>query len=460
MNIDDRNKIDLKNTRISVIGLSRSGLAAAHLAHYLGATVFVSDNSATEMIKANFQELQLLKIAGEIGDHSQQIFKADLWIISPGISQDSEIVKQAQTAEIPIVSEIEFASWFTSAMVLAVTGSNGKTTTVNALATMCQTETIHGVLAGNMGIPFSKMVLQETQSPDPARVYILEISSFQMEFIRHFKPLISVFLNISPDHLDRYSTMGDYISAKMNLARNVDENDYVVFNLDDPVLVEYLQNSPAWLVPFSTKPYANTTYLVNNRKIYSFEHATLIPLDAVALPGSHNLANLLAAATAAHLIGVPDETIAEAIKTFTGVSHRLEEVAVIDGVKYINDSKATNLDAVKVALQSFPDPIILILGGKDKGSDFHELIPYFENKVKQIIAIGQAQTQIFSALKDAARPLCVEGLRDAVKITRDSAVPGDVVLLSPGCASFDQYRDFEDRGDQFRAMIKKLENKQ
>ena len=457
MKIDNRNNIDIKDRLVTVIGIGRSGLAAARLAHYLGAKVFISDNSTNKTVTANLQELQLLGIEGELGSHSSRIFEADLWILSPGIAQDSDLVRRAQSKAIPIISEIEFASWFTDAPILAVTGSNGKTTTVHALALMCQTEKIHGVLAGNMGVPFAKMVLADLTEPDPARVFILEISSFQMEFIHHFQPRVSVFLNITSDHLDRYHSMAEYIDAKLNLAHNAGINDYVVLNLDDPILTERLKTSPAWVVPFSIRQQSDTTYFVNNTKVYTSEHATLIPLDAVALPGRHNLANLLAAATAAHLIGVPDQTIAMVMQSFTGIPHRLEDVALVDGVKYINDSKATNLDAVKVALMSFPGPIILILGGKDKGSDFRELIPYFENKVKQIIAIGQAQTPILSALRDAVRPICVDGLRDAVKITRDSAKPGDVVLLSPGCASFDQFRDFEDRGDQFRVLVKELE---
>jgi len=458
MQIDQRYKINIRDQNITVIGMSRSGMAAAYLAQQVGARVFVSDNTDNPVTRSNLHKLQDSGINGEIGGHSDQIFATDLWVLSPGIAEDSTLVKSALDRHIPIVSEIEFASWFTEAPIIAVTGSNGKTTTVHALTEMCQSETIHGVLAGNMGVPFAKKVLADIINPDPARVFILEISSFQMEFILHFKPRIAVFLNISPDHLDRYPSMNEYITAKLKMTANLDLEDYIVFNLDDKILDEKLKSDKAWLVPFSIKPYAETTYFINNNKIYNFEHATLIPLDAVALPGPHNSANLLAAATAAHLIGIPDETIATVMHTFRGVPHRLEEVAVVNGITYVNDSKATNLDAVKVALQSYPGPIILILGGKDKGGDFAGLIPYFADKVKLIIAIGQARPKISAALRDAARPIAVEGLRDAVKITRESVEPGDVVLLSPGCASFDQFRDFEDRGDQFREIVMELVN--
>ncbi len=449
--------MNIKGTDIAVIGLSRSGDAAARLANHLGANVFVSDNSSSTALVENLLELKKIGINGEVGGHSESIYNSELWVLSPGIAQDSDLVKAAQSKNIPIVSEIEFASWFTAAPVIAVTGSNGKTTTVHALVEMCQSDKIHGVIAGNMGIPFTREVLSDLIAPDPRRVFVIEISSFQMEFVRRFNPLISVFLNISPDHLDRYKSMDEYVTAKLNMARNADKNNFIVFNIDDPVLNDRLKNNPALLVPFSTQEGAATTYYIENDQICTSEHATLVPLDAVALPGPHNSANLLAAATAAHLIGISNQTIATVMRNFQGVPHRLEKVALVNGVQYINDSKATNLDAVMVALQSFPGPIRLILGGKDKGSDFHDLIPFFENKVIQIIAIGQAKTQIFSALRDAVRPQRAESLRDAVKITWDSALPGDTVLLSPGCASFDQFRDFEDRGNQFKGMVRELQ---
>ncbi len=456
MNIKDRKNISIAYSPIAVIGLSRSGFAAAKLAYHMGAQVFVSDGSTNENIVANLEELETVGIAGECGGHSDRIFEAELWILSPGIAQDSKLVKKAQAHDITIVSEVEFASWFTTAPIIAVTGSNGKTTTVHALAKMCQTDEIHGVLAGNVGIPFAEMVLKELLEPDPDTVFILEVSSFQSEFLLHFKPQISVFLNITPDHLDRYHSMDEYITAKLNMVCNTDSNDKVIYNSDDPILTQRLSGSSAELLPFSLSENQQQLYSLNKDKIYTSEHATLVTLDAVALPGPHNYSNLMAAATAAHLIGIPDHKIAAVMKTFQGVPHRLEEVGVIAGVRYINDSKATNLDAVKVALQSYPGPIILILGGKDKGGDFTELIPFLKDRVKQVIAIGQAQTRIFIALRDAERPECVRGLGDAVEITRERALPGDLVLLSPGCASFDQYRDYEERGDHFRSLVDKM----
>ncbi len=456
MQTKDRNNINIQDARIAVIGLSRSGFAAARLAFRLGANVFASDSGAGQAASANLAKLEKIGLSGETGGHSDRIFAADLWILSPGIAQDSELVRKAQANNIPIVSEVEFASWFTEAPILAVTGSNGKTTTVHALALMCRTDSINGVLAGNMGVPFAEKVLADLDAPDPQRVFVLEISSFQAEFLRHFRPKVSVFLNITPDHLDRYPSMEAYINAKLNMAVNNSGEDKIVFNADDPILAEKLKNVKAELVPFSLSDHSAQKYYLKKDKIYTFEHATLTTLAAVALPGPHNYSNLLAAATAAHLIGLPDQQIAAVMQTFRGVPHRLEDVGTIAGVRYINDSKATNLDAVKVALQSYPGPIILILGGKDKGGDFRELLPYFKNKVKQVIAIGQAQARILAALRDAERPVCVDGLGDAVKITRESALPGDLVLLSPGCASFDQFRDFEDRGDQFRAMVQRM----
>lgn len=453
MDISDRNNIKLHDRQVAIIGLGRSGVAAARLADHLGAQVFVSDSHDSPTVAENYRRLQHDSIAGEIGGHGDRIYQADLWVLSPGIARNAPLVLEAQNRGKTIVSEIEFASWFTVAPLLAVTGSNGKTTTVHALAKMCQTEHSHSALSGNMGVPFSQIVLADLIEPDPRRIHVLEISSFQMEFIHHFRPKVSVFLNISPDHLDRYSSMDEYVAAKMRMAVNAGTEDFIVYNADDDYLNQAFTEAAAHTRSFSLKDIPGALFTVNRTKIKNFEHATLIPLDEVALPGQHNLANLLAAATAAHLAGAPDQSIAMAMGTFRGVPHRLEKVAEFNGVTYVNDSKATNLDAVKVALKSYPGPIILILGGKDKGGDFSELLPLFRNRVKQIIAIGQAQPRILAALRDAARPIPLDGLRDAVKFTRDSAEPGDIVLLSPGCASFDQFRDFEDRGDQFKQLV-------
>jgi UDP-N-acetylmuramoylalanine--D-glutamate ligase len=457
MNIHDRANIEIRGKKIVGLGLALSGAAAAKLAIRQGADVFVSDNQDTQALQGTLTDLKELGITGELGQHSDQIYDADLWIISPGIAQDSELVQKAQYNDIPIVSEIEFSSWFTEAPILAITGSNGKTTTAHLLAEMMQTENLHGLLAGNVGIPFAAKVLEDLENPDPKRVWVLEISSFQMEFITHFKPYIAIFLNITPDHLNRYPSMKEYIAAKMNMWSRQTAEDFIVYNADDTILVEEIAESTSRKIAFGLGHHPEAIFQPNRTKIYTEEHATLIEMNQLALPGKHNLANALAAATAAHLIGVPNKSIAATMSQFSGVPHRLEPIAEINGVTYINDSKATNLDAVQVALESFSQPIILLLGGLDKGGDFKSLLPHTHNNLKEVIAFGQAKELILTALRDAVRSTSVMDLKEALELAQNCSQPGDVVLLSPGCASFDQFDNFEERGDHFRSLLTVME---
>ena len=457
MNIHDRATIEIRGKKIVILGLALSGAAAAKLAVRQGADVFVSDNQDTLALQDTLTDLKALSIPGELGQHSDQIYDADLWIISPGIAQDSELVQKAQSNDIPIVSEIEFSSWFTEAPILAITGSNGKTTTAHLLAEMIQTDDLHGALAGNVGIPFAEMVLEDLGNPDPKRVWVLEISSFQMEFIEHFKPYIAIFLNITPDHLNRYPSMKEYIAAKMNMWSRQTAEDFIVYNADDTILVEEIAESTSRKIAFGLGHHPEAIFQPNRTKIYTEEHATLIEMNQLALPGKHNLANALAAATAAHLMGVPNKSIAATMSQFSGVPHRLEPIAEINGVTYINDSKATNLDAVQVALESFTQPIILLLGGLDKGGDFRSLLPHTHNNLKEVIAFGQAKELILTALRDAVRSTSVMDLKEALELAQNCSQPGDVVLLSPGCASFDQFKNFEERGNYFRSLVTVME---
>ena len=457
MNIHDRATIEIRGKKIVILGLALSGAAAAKLAVRQGADVFVSDNQDTLALQDTLTDLKALSIPGELGQHSDQIYDADLWIISPGIAQDSELVQKAQSNDIPIISEIEFSSWFTEAPILAITGSNGKTTTAHLLAEMIQTDDLHGALAGNVGIPFAEMVLEDLGNPDPKRVWVLEISSFQMEFIEHFKPYIAIFLNITPDHLNRYPSMKEYIAAKMNMWSRQTAEDFIVYNADDTILVEEIAESTSRKIAFGLGHHPEAIFQPNRTKIYTEEHATLIEMNQLALPGKHNLANALAAATAAHLMGVPNKSIAATMSQFSGVPHRLEPIAEINGVTYINDSKATNLDAVQVALESFTQPIILLLGGLDKGGDFRSLLPHTHNNLKEVIAFGQAKELILTALRDAVRSTSVMDLKEALELAQNCSQPGDVVLLSPGCASFDQFENFEERGDHFRSLVTVME---
>ena len=437
---------------VTVIGLARSGVAVAKLAQEVGAHVFFSDASDSTIVKKALNELQKYGIDGEINGHTDKIYDADLWVISPGVPKNAEIIQNAQSKDIPIISEIEFASWFTLAPILAITGSNGKTTTAHMLYEMCKTEDIHPVLSGNVGNAFANVVRNDLTIPDEKRVHILEISSFQMEFIQHFKPYISLFLNLTPDHLNRYDDMDDYVAAKMNMWSNQTQDDFLVFNGDDELLTKRIASARAKKIPFSLQGDNNCLFKLNATKIYDQEHATLINLDDIALPGKHNLSNYLGAATSASLLGIASSRIADVMSSFCGVPHRLEHVGDINGVTYINDSKATNVDAVKVALDSFDNPTLLIMGGRDKGGDFLSLYPHTHN-VKEVLTIGESETAITAVLGDAVRLRSCGSLKSAVEVAHSNAQSGDVVLLSPGCASFDQFDSFEHRGDVFRELV-------
>jgi len=446
---------EMKNRSVTVIGLGRSGTAISRLANYLGSKVFISDDSSSQSVKENLESLESLGVQGEIDGHSNKIFNTDLIVISPGVAADSPIVLEAQKRGIKVIGEIEFAGLFTNSSIIGVTGSNGKSTTVHALVKMCQSEEINGVLAGNVGFPFSDKVLEELQNPDPKLVYVLEISSFQMEFIENFHPHISIFLNISPDHLDRHKTFDNYLTAKLRLAENQTEQDYIIFNADDRILADALKKHKAKKITFSPKYSDKSIYSVNNSSIINKEYAKLTKLENIGLPGRHNLYNLLAAASGAHCLGISDARIADVMHSFKGIPHRLENIATIDGIEYINDSKATNIDAVKVAIESYEKPIILILGGLAKGNDFAELLQ-FKNKIKCIVAYGNAKETIHEELSSTFEVSKIELLQDAVQLSNRKAKNGEIVLLSPGCASFDQFKNFEDRGIKFTQWVREL----
>ena len=456
--IENSNKhnTDINNLNVTIIGLGKSGEGAANLAHFLGASVFVSDASFNPDIRKKSNYLESIGIEVEIGNHTKKIYDGDLWVLSPGVSQDSPVIKEAKSKGIPIISEIEFASWYADYPIVSVTGSNGKTTTVNLINNMCNTDSFNPILGGNVGTAFSDIILNDLKNKPNNRIYILEISSFQLEHIFSFKPFISVFLNITPDHLDRYSSMSEYIKAKLDMVKNQSEKDHIVFNLDDTILNKELRNLKPQTHGFSIEKANRTMFNVKAAKICTDENIKLIDLEEIPLPGKHNLSNALAAATVSRLIGIPNHQIKKIMSNFSGVEHRLEYVMEIEGVSYYNDSKATNLDSVKVALDSFDQNILLLMGGKDKGGNFVDIIPHFKDKVKKIITFGQARDKISIALRDAVRLKKVNDLRDAVEFCHLNAVPGDIVLLSPGCASFDQYPNFEKRGFEFKKLVKEI----
>ena len=455
IDISIREEISLRNKRVSIIGLGLSGTEAAKLANYLGAIVFASDSSMDQKVCAHSMELMHdHHIASETGIHSDRIYDADLWVISPGIPKNSEIVLKANQKKIPIVGEIEFASWFTNDPIVAITGSNGKTTTSHMLYKMCQSKEVKGTMAGNMGIPFSERVLNRIKDPVKNNLFILEISSFQLEFTEHFSPNILVYTNISPDHLDRHGSMDEYINMKLNAIKNMGDEDQIVYNRDDAILEEVLSSLSHKKEPFSAKN-KDVLFNIDGNYIIGPSNDKLLDINELNIPGEHNLYNFLAASTCSHLLGVPQNQIVKSLKEFKGVEHRLEHVKTIKNIEFVNDSKATNIESVIVAINTFKKPIVLILGGLNKGANFRLLLPHIKSShVRDIVSFGDAGGQINTALGDAVRSVQVTDLSSAVTKAQSMAAPGDIVLLSPGCASYDEFSNFEERGNYFKSIIK------
>ena len=320
---------------------------------------------------------------------------------------------------------------------------------------MCRQAGLTTYESGNIGTPFSKVVLENLGSEPENAVHVLEVSSFQMEQIHHFKPDVAILLNLSPDHLDRYGIMDKYVAAKLRIVENMTNKDHVVYNRDDKLLSKTLKTE-AKMVPFSTGSGGGIRFNLNETKIYNESHEPFIYLDEISLPGSHNVANFLAAATAAEIIDVGEAAIKQVMKTFSGVPHRLEQLNTLDGITFYNDSKATNIESVKVALQSFNVPVVLILGGRDKGGDFNELTPYLADGVKLVITLGEAAERIEKTLSNHPPFLRADSMASAVSLAFQNSEAGDIILLSPGCTSFDMFDNFEQRGDTFREEVMRL----
>tara|TARA_B100000315_G_scaffold62791_1_gene56996 strand:- start:6962 stop:8344 length:1383 start_codon:yes stop_codon:yes gene_type:complete len=455
MNIQNRNEINLKGKHVSVIGAARTGLAVSELVSFLGGTVFLSDQkNLTETAETAISKNPNITV--EFNGHTEKVHDADLMVISPGVPQDADIILTAINKGLPVVTEIEFASWFTEDPIVAVTGTNGKTTTSTLIHKILEKGGNNSIFAGNVGHPFSTALLDSLENPAENTVYVLEISSFQMEHILHFKPDFAVLLNLSPDHLDRYNSFEDYVDAKLNILKNLEQTDTVVFNFDDKQLADRIKTN-AICVPFSLKHSDSTLFSLNETKIYDNAQDVLVYLNDIKLPGKHNLENLMAASTVGSLFHVENNQIQKVLTSFKGVPHRIEHVRTVNGVEYYNDSKATTVESVKVAINSFPhNSIILIMGGLDKGADFSELTPIAEKSVKKVICFGRAKAKIFDSMFEKIHCIECDSLESSVKIANELAKSSDVVLLSPGCASFDMFNDFEHRGNTFKTIVSQL----
>lgn len=443
-----------------VLGGQRSGLAVASLLVRQGADVFVSDSAS--LPESSREILHAQEIEYEEGGHSMELLdEVEFVVVSPGVPSTIDIVQNAVVREIPVFSEIEVASWYCAAPVVAITGSNGKTTTTSLAAHIFNLSGRKTYTGGNIGIPFSSFC----DSVESDAIVVLEVSSFQLDHIDRFKPAGSVLLNITPDHLNRYGNDFErYAASKLRILENQDEADVLIYNRDDEATRSRVLNASAMkTVPsfsFGMEPDADDGgYVIDNNIVIRLNsnEEPLMHVSETTLRGRHNLYNTLAAAVTARVLGVRNEIIRDSIRSFEGVPHRLEHVAEIDGVKYFNDSKATNVNAVWYALESFHEPIVLIAGGRDKGNDYSEIADLVTDKVKILIAIGEGAPKLIEELGHLVETVThVEDMEDAVRFARVMSVPGDVVLLSPACASFDMYENYEQRGEVYKDLVNGL----
>ncbi len=442
--------------RLVVLGGGESGVGTAILGKKEGYEVFVSDFGR---IKDNYREvLKINEIKWEDEKHTEElILNADVVMKSPGIPEKAPIVKKLVEKGIPVISEIEFTVQFTSAKTIGITGSNGKTTTTMLTYHLLKQAGLNVGLAGNIGKSFAWQVAEENFD-----VYVLELSSFQLDGCINYKPNIAVITNISPDHLDRYDyKYENYIASKFRITMNQDENDYLIYDNDDEAISNWLQNNKtkAKLIPFSLLEKMKNGAFINNdtMEITINNEEFAMKTTEISLEGKHNMKNAMAATSVAQLMKIRKETIRESLSNFQGVEHRLEKVLKIQNVQYINDSKATNVNATFFALDSMTVPTVWIVGGVDKGNDYSELMSLVREKVKAIICLGIDNRKIIDAFADVVDMMVeVDNMRDAVNTAKHIAEKGDNVLLSPACASFDLFQNYEDRGNQFKAAVRNL----
>ena len=442
--------------RFVVLGGGESGVGTAILAKKENFDVFLSDMG---QIKDKYKQLlEEHGIAYEEGQHTEElILNADEVMKSPGIPKKSALIQKLEAKGISIISEIEFASRYTDAKIIAITGSNGKTTTTSLMFHILKQAGLNVGLGGNIGKSFAKSVAE-----DNFDYYVLEVSSFQLDDIKKdFKPYVAILLNITPDHLDQYNYQFDlYAKAKFRITENQDENDYFIYNLDDPKTMEMIEQidirahrKPFTMMDATNEAYANNELFRVNDSNGDF---TMLVND-LGLIGKHNVSNSLAAAVAAKIIDINNEELKKSLSDFKSVEHRLEPVLTIGGIDFINDSKATNVNATYFALESMTKPVVWIVGGTDKGNDYKEVLPFVKKKVKAIVCLGVDNAKIvdfFSPYIDTI--VETNTMKDCVEQSYKLATKGETVLLSPACASFDLFKGYEDRGDQFKENVRKL----
>ncbi|MGH7572437.1 MAG: UDP-N-acetylmuramoyl-L-alanine--D-glutamate ligase [Gemmatimonadota bacterium] len=444
--------VPVEGARVGVLGLARSGVAAARLLAREGARVYASDVSSNPAAAAAAAELSGEGIEAVAGGHDAERLSRCQWLaVSPGIPPDAPVLADAMASGRPVYAELEVAAWFGRAPIAAVTGTNGKTTTTALLGAIARGAGLNASVAGNIGRPFARAVLE-----DPApEWFVLEVSSFQLAGIATFRPRIAVVLNLTSDHLDRYPDMDAYARDKERIAENQAPEDDLCLNAEDPALAGFAARRPPRRRAFHRREEVASGATAKGGMIALAglpDAGPVLAVERLALPGAHNLQNALAATVAASLMGLDREAIAKGLAAFTGVPHRLETVAEMDGVRFINDSKATNVDSAAVALEAFEAPLIVIMGGRHKGSPYAPLASRL-GRTRTVLAIGEAAPLIERELGGIVPVERVGTLDRAVARARAVARPGDVVLLAPACSSYDQFEDFEQRGARFRELV-------
>ncbi len=442
--------------KIAILGGGESGIGTAILAKKNAYEVFLSDRGK---IKDKFKEvLRHIEIEWEDEKHTEsRIFDADVVMKSPGIPDTAPLIKQLIEKGVPVISEIEFASWFSEVPVIGITGSNGKTTVTNLVQHLLKEGGVNSGMGGNIGNSYAKMVAEETHD-----WFVLELSSFQLDGIEKFNPHIAILTNITPDHLDRYDyKLENYIASKFRITENQTEEDYFIYDADDKNITEWLKRHPvkSQKLPFSIeKKIGNGAYIENENIVVNINNSKFtMPTSELALQGKHNTKNAMAASMVSQLLRIRKQTIRESMASFQGVEHRLEKVLKINNVLYINDSKATNVNATFYALESMESETVWILGGVDKGNVYDDLLPLVNEKVKAIICLGVDNEKIKASFGNIVETMVeTTSMNEAVQMAYRLADKGDNVLLSPACASFDLFENYEDRGRQFKEAVRNL----
>jgi UDP-N-acetylmuramoylalanine--D-glutamate ligase len=448
--------VELERKRVLVVGLARTGIASALFCASHGARVTATDSRPEAELPETAAKLRSAGVALALGDHPPSLFlEQDLIVVSPGVPANLSPLDLARERGTPVWSEIELAWRFLRGRLIAITGSNGKTTTTSLVGHILEGAGVPVIVGGNIGTP----LIARVESSSDSSVTVAEVSSFQLETIDQFRPDIAVILNVTPDHLDRHASLKEYARAKARLFENQTERDCAVLNADDPETVQWMPSRPHVFWFSRQKRVAAGAFLRGEEVVFRRDGAETVLLrrDEIPLRGEHNVENVLAACAAASLAGAEPSAIANGVRTFAGVEHRLEFVAEIQGISFFNDSKATNVDATLKAVEAFPGPLLIILGGKDKGGDFSLLRDLLKRHARLALLIGAAAEKIAAQLGDAAPIERAGTMERAVRLAFERARPGDTVLLAPACASFDQFDNFEHRGRVFKQFVAQIE---